>query len=75
MDDEGTLVPSSKLTAMAVAVAVAGAAGRWLEQRFGWMPPPVLVDLVALALAAAIGYLVPELNPAPSTVRALRRRT
>lgn len=73
----GTNVPSSKLTTTAVATIILAIVGRAIEARTGveWIPSPMVIDAVALAVGVIAGYFAPELFPPTSAVQALRRRT
>lgn len=73
--DNGTNVPSTKLTAVGVATLVVAVLGRLAADRFGWTFSDEVIDLASGGIALALAYFVPELAPAKSAVRALRRRT
>ena len=74
MPDQGTNVPSSKLTAAGVAAVIVEGVVAFVQHRYGFAPEPWLVDAAALVIAGLVGYWVPELNPPVSAVQALRRR-
>lgn len=65
-------MPSTKVTASAIAAAV-GTIVMWLLQTYAHVevPPAVYTAVVAL-LTLLVGYFIPEQNPAPSAVAAVR---
>jgi hypothetical protein len=65
---------STKVGASAIAAAIGVIVG-WLLKQYAQVEVPDGVQAAGvLLLAAIIGYVVPEQNPAPSAVASVRKR-